>query len=231
MTTHPSDIAPLVPLSHLAETLAAHPTAVSERWGDLYRVFYRGSSACVGCGSTSPRLVSISGENVPMCAVCVERFQALGDVALYLAAALVLRGNPTQLPATRNWVTYLSEAEVRIRDHGVCRLCGVSESATEPLEAGHILSRNDAYKRAYGSWNIPHAYADHPLNVVLMCKPCNTAISITSPSLRVAMHLLLKPWTADPAGDALLATRPQPPSELSNVAVREGLPFTVTASR
>ncbi|UBV14970.1 HNH endonuclease [Mycolicibacterium fortuitum] len=232
MTAQPPDIAPLVPLHRLAETLAAYPTAVCEQWGDLYRLFYRGVNACVGCGSATTLTVTVATATIPLCATCVERFNALGAPALHLAAALALRGNPDYLAQPRNWVVHLNEVEVRVRDLGVCRLCGVSESASVPMEAGHILSRHDGYGRGDGAvWNVPRAYVDHPLNVVLMCKPCNSSISSASPSLRVAMHLLLKPWTDDPAGDALLAARPEPPGEPPNVEVREGLPFTITTSR
>lgn len=203
-----TSVAALVPFDGLMKHVAGNPSVVVEQWGELRRLFYHGADACVGCGEAARHTV-ISGASVPLCNTCKARWLDLGAVTEYLASALALRGNPTHLPLPLDrTVTFLNESELRSRDGGVCRLCGAVESADVPLEAGHILSRHDAYGREDGrAWNVPKVYANHPLNIALMCKPCNASIGSASPSLRVGMHLLLKPWTVDPAGEALLATR------------------------
>ncbi|SIF35337.1 Uncharacterised protein [Mycobacteroides abscessus subsp. abscessus] len=200
----------LVPDYALDRHLACRPSAIAEEWGGLTRIFYRGADACFGCGDADAFSVPISTEVVRLCATCLQRLNDLGEVTRYLAVALVERGRPVQLPLpTTNWVTFLNAEELRQRDGGVCRLCGAVESEGVTLEGGHVLSRHDGYGRADGTaWRIPRIYVDHPLNFALMCKPCNAAISSVSPAIRTAMHLLLKPWTADPAGAALLAARP-----------------------
>lgn len=192
-----------------------------ERWGKLWRSFNHGSDACVGCGSVAarPRPVvpahligaDCAENHQAFCDPCHERWVSYGEcpgqwgyAAKIVAAALILRGRPNGMPY--QWTgnpRYLVPGELYVRDHSTCQICGFTSPDPADFEHGHILSRWSAYggtkHRAHpapGSWHVDPVYADHPLNLVLMCKPCNHVIGKESPSLRVALRLLLKPWIA-----------------------------------
>lgn len=183
-----------------------------DRWGGVTRIFWRGATACVGCGAHASVHLVVATESVPLCAVCQARWESLGEVAHSLAEALVIHRCPEGLDThSETWIPMPTFDELRARDRGVCRLCG----GTNELEAGHVLSRNDGYKSTE-NWNIPRVVVDHPLNVVLLCKTCNHAIGKASPSLRIAAHFLMKPWTADPTAAQTMTDR------------GAGYPFAVT---
>lgn len=191
-------------------------------WGQVNIFFNNGASACITCGSTTahPRTIvphhllvdpaAFAATNVqPMCDTCAERWVAMPTTAHALAASLLIRGLPAGLEsANLTPCIGLGTADMYTRDCGVCRVCGYADADPKAFHRGHIVSKHDGRDRRDGlAWGLPFTLTESALNYVLLCAPCNMAIGPASPSLRVGLRFLLKPWTDDPSGARLVEAR------------------------
>lgn len=193
-----------------------------DTWGKVVIRFHNGSSACVVCGDTDAQrrqvvssnlvpapIASLPTNHQPLCNTCALRWAGMPTEAHYLAAAILLRGCPVGVESlSPNGQIGVATSDIHQRDGGTCRVCGHANPDPNAFHRGHIVSRHDARERTDGAvWGLPFVLSESPLNYVLMCPPCNEEIGPASPSLRVGLRFLMKPWTADPAAVSIIEAR------------------------
>lgn len=184
-------------------------------WGGVTMHLKGGRDACVCCGDPQatphtivpPALLPDADayardNNMPLCAACVRRLELAPRETYLLAAALLLRRCPPIVESLPLPIPHsLGRDGLRDRDGWKCTLCGLKSTHRKRFHNGHIISRFDGRDRTDSlNWGMPYTLLESPLNYVLLCVRCNEDIGGASPSLRVGLRFLVKPWTDDPYG-------------------------------